>query len=210
MWHRVTPSTQDCYLFKLWGVLTAEQISHPTGKDFDDIPVQFIIKNGYLMGKTIGCLNWFKSKTCKYGLTSTFDSTKAPVLPYSKNCYSTWWGRKAELYWCDQYYYILSENFPQPSSTKTSTSAHSLEAGTLDLLSLVPRVSLFPSSPVALVLWIQLIPPLPPWCIGFGMNSSWSGSQAPASTLMRTRCLWETSCIVFSPHLLQEHVHWHP
>lgn len=77
----------DRHLFKLWGILTAEQISHPTGKDFDDIPMQFIIKNSYKTGTTIGCLNRFESKVRRYGLTGTFNSTEAPVLHYSKNKY---------------------------------------------------------------------------------------------------------------------------
>ncbi|KDQ63439.1 hypothetical protein JAAARDRAFT_169256 [Jaapia argillacea MUCL 33604] len=77
----------DRHLFKLWGILTAEQINHPTVKDFDDIPVRFVIKNGYSTGTTIGRLNRFESKTRMYGLTGTFDSIEAPVLPYGKNQY---------------------------------------------------------------------------------------------------------------------------
>jgi hypothetical protein len=77
----------DRHLFKLWGILTAEQIIHPTGKDFDHIPVRFVIKNGYTTGTTIGRLNRFESKVRIYGLTGTFDSTEAPVLPYGKNQY---------------------------------------------------------------------------------------------------------------------------
>lgn len=74
----------DRNLFKLSGILTAEQI---TGKDFDDIPVRFVIKNGYKTGTTIGRLNRFESKVRIYGLTGTFDSIEAPVLPYGKNRY---------------------------------------------------------------------------------------------------------------------------
>jgi len=36
---------------------------------------------------------------------------------------STWWGRKAELYWWDQYYYILSEKFPQLHDWLTQLSS---------------------------------------------------------------------------------------
>ncbi|KAI0706809.1 hypothetical protein C8T65DRAFT_740514 [Cerioporus squamosus] len=75
----------DRHLFKLRGILTAEQISHPTGKDSDDTPVRFVIKNGHSTGTTIGRLNRFESKVRKYDLTGTFDSTAAPVLPYGKN-----------------------------------------------------------------------------------------------------------------------------
>jgi hypothetical protein len=75
----------DHRLFKLWGILTAEQINHPTTKGFVDIPVRFVIKNGYQTGTTIGRLSRFESKVRHYGLTGTFNSTEAPVLPYGRN-----------------------------------------------------------------------------------------------------------------------------
>jgi hypothetical protein len=77
----------DRHLFKLRGILTAEQMTHPTAKDFDNIPVRLVIKNGYMTGTTIGRLSRFLSKVRLYGLTGTFDSTEAPVFPYGKNKY---------------------------------------------------------------------------------------------------------------------------
>lgn len=77
----------DRHLFKLKGILTATQISHPIGKDFDGIPVWFVIKNGSTTGTTIGRLNQFESKTRIYGPLSSFESIEAPVIPYGKNKY---------------------------------------------------------------------------------------------------------------------------
>ena len=77
----------DRHLFKLRGILTAEQITLPNAKNFDDIPVLFVLKNGYTTGTTIGRLNRFRSKVRLYGLTGTFDSTEVSVLPYGENQY---------------------------------------------------------------------------------------------------------------------------
>lgn len=74
----------DRHLFKLWGILPAERISHPTSKD---VPLRFVIKNGSTTGTTIGRLSRFQSKVRMYGLTGTFDSTETPVLNYGTNPY---------------------------------------------------------------------------------------------------------------------------
>jgi len=91
MYHRVGgfdfKYPTDRHLLKLQDILTAEQISHPTGKDFDDAPVRFVIKNGYSTGTTIGRLNRFESKTRRYSVIGSFDSIEAPVFPYGKNQY---------------------------------------------------------------------------------------------------------------------------
>ena len=75
----------DRHLFKLSGILTAEQMNHPPAKDFEDLPVRFVIKNGSNTGTTIGRLSRFESKVRIYSLTGTFDSTETPVLPYGTN-----------------------------------------------------------------------------------------------------------------------------
>jgi len=83
----------DRHLFKLQGILTAEEIKKPTAKDFDGIPVRFVIKNGYKTATTIGRMSRFESKTRLYDLTGTFESVEATVLPYGKNQYFTAFSR---------------------------------------------------------------------------------------------------------------------
>ena len=77
----------DRNLFKLQGILNAEQMTHPTAKDFNGNLVRLVIKNGYTTGITIDFLSRFLSRVRLYGLTGTFDSIEAPVLPYSENKY---------------------------------------------------------------------------------------------------------------------------
>jgi hypothetical protein len=83
----------DRHLFKLQGILTAEEIKKPTAKDFDGIPVRFVIKNGYKAATTIGRMSRFESKIRLHGLTGTFESVEATVLPYGKNQYFTTFSR---------------------------------------------------------------------------------------------------------------------
>ena len=70
----------DHNLFKLQGILNTKQMTHPSPKDFNGNLVQLVIKNGYTMSR-------FLSRVCLYGLTGSFNSAKAPVLPYGKNNY---------------------------------------------------------------------------------------------------------------------------
>lgn len=72
-------------LFRLSGILTADQISQPSSKDLENNPVRYVIKHGYTTGTTIGRLTGFESKVRLYGLAGTFTSVEAPVLPYGKN-----------------------------------------------------------------------------------------------------------------------------
>lgn len=74
-------------LLRLRGILTAHQISHPSGRDSENIPVRFVIKNGSTTGTTIGRMSRFESKVRLYDLTGNFTSTEAPVFPYGKNKY---------------------------------------------------------------------------------------------------------------------------
>lgn len=86
----------DRHLFKLGGILAAEQIKNSTGKDFDGMPLRFVIKNGSNTGTTIGRMSRFESKARKYDLTGTFESTEAAVLPYGKNQYFTAFSRAGD------------------------------------------------------------------------------------------------------------------
>lgn len=83
----------DRHLLELQDILTADQIRNPTTKDSDDIPVRFVIKNGYKTGTTIGRMSRFESKARKYDLIGHFDSIEATVLPYGKNQYFTAFSR---------------------------------------------------------------------------------------------------------------------
>jgi len=89
MYHRNDAQPEFHYpvdrLFKLSGILTDHQIRHPTGRDLENNPVRYVIKDGLTTGVTIGCLAGFESKVRLYGLAGTFTSVEAPVLPYGKN-----------------------------------------------------------------------------------------------------------------------------
>jgi hypothetical protein len=72
----------DDRLFKLRGILTADQISQPYNQDLKGDPVRFVIKRGHTTLTTIGRLARFESHQRRYSLVGTFDSIEAAIYPY--------------------------------------------------------------------------------------------------------------------------------
>ena len=72
-------------LFKLRGILTAEQISKPNSQDLKGDPVRLVIKRGQTTLTTIGRLSGFESHQRRYGIVGVFDSVEAAVYPYDND-----------------------------------------------------------------------------------------------------------------------------
>ncbi|KZS99958.1 uncharacterized protein LAESUDRAFT_769211 [Laetiporus sulphureus 93-53] len=72
-------------LLKLRGILSAEEIGKPNGKDRKGNPVRYVIKRGLTTLTTIGRLSGFESHVRRYFGVGTRNSVEGAVFPYDND-----------------------------------------------------------------------------------------------------------------------------